>query len=200
MAETKLESTLRSIVRQYGFEKVSQALRDVKNSDRGPKRSNHSGRHKMSSNSGAVVKPRKKRTKLSAPEYVTRANISSEKKPLVAELARRFEDKSFLPALADIRNFCQIYGIDELGSKSRSSAVPRVFKFIAAMETDDIRRILNDGMFSGPSRLRPIADAIRSSAGLRTVARSPTARTPAPSSSLPDTEAASSPDSPGVRT
>ena len=90
--------------------------------------------------------------------------------PLV-ELAARFERKAFLPTFGDIRHFCHTYGIDEPASKSRASAIPRVFKAIAAMEAEDIQRMLDDGMFSGPSRLAPIADAIRRSSKARSQAR-----------------------------
>ena len=60
-----------------------------------------------------------------------------EKEPAIVALANRFQDKSFLPTFGDIANFCQIYGIDEPASKSRASAIPRVFKFIASMEAKE---------------------------------------------------------------
>ena len=94
------------------------------------------------------------------PEYVAKMDLPSEKKRGMAELAKRFEEKAFLPSFGDIRKFCRIYRIVEPASKSRVSALPRVFKFIATLETSDIQRILDDGLFSGPSRLGPIADAI----------------------------------------
>ena len=96
-----------------------------------------------------VTKPQKKRAKVNAPEYVVKMELSSEKEPIAVELAKRFEKKAFLPTFGDIRNFCQIYEIDEPASKSRASAIPRVFKFIATMEAGEIQRILDDGMFFG---------------------------------------------------
>ena len=66
-----------------------------------------------------------------------------------------------MPTFGDIRNFCQVYGIDEPASKSRASAIPRVFKFMATMSDEEVQGILDGGMFSGPSRVGPIADAIR---------------------------------------
>ena len=200
MVENELEDTLRSIVRQYGFEKVSQSLREMEISSHRSRYSERSRRHEAPSDNGPAAKSGKRRAKVAAPDYAAKMEISPEKRPLVAEIARRFDDKSFLPAFGDVRNFCQIYGIDEPASKSRTSAIPRIFKFIAAMETGDIRRILDDGTFSGPSRLGPIADAIRSRAGLRAAARSPASRTPSPSSSLPAAEVNSSPISPRGRT
>ena len=158
MSKAKLKDTLRLIVRQYGFEQVGRSLREIRLADRQLKSSKQS---KVLSNNKAVTKSPKKRAKVNAPEYVAKMELSTEKEPMAVELAKRFENKAFLPTFGDIRNFCQIYGIDEPASKSRTSAIPRVFKFIATMETDEIQRILDDGMFSGPSRLGPIADAIR---------------------------------------
>ena len=158
MSKSKLKDTLRLIVHQYGFEQVDRSLREIRLADRQLKSPKQS---KALSDQKAVTKPLNKRAKINAPEYVAKMELSSEKKPIAAELAKRFENKAFLPTFGDIRNFCQIYGIDEPASKSRASAIPRVFKFIATMETDEIQTILDDGMFSGPSRLGPIADAIR---------------------------------------
>ena len=158
MSKAKLKDTLRLIVRQYGFEQVDQSLREIHLADRQLKSSKQS---KVLSDKKAVTKSLNKRAKVNALEYVAKMELSAEKKPVAVELANRFENKAFLPTFGDIRNFCQIYGIDEPASKSRASAIPRVFKFIATMEPDEIQRILDDGMFSGPSRLGPIADAIR---------------------------------------
>ena len=160
MTETKLKDTLRLMVQQYGFEQVDRSLREIHLADRQLKRSKQA---RVSADNDKATMPEKNRAKVNAPEYVSKMELSSEKEPIVVELAKRFENKAFLPTFGDIRNFCQIYGIDEPASKSRVSAIPRVFKFITAMETGEIQKILDAGMFSGPSRLAPIADAIRRS-------------------------------------
>ena len=158
MTETKLKDTLRSIVSQYGFEQVDRSLREIQFSDTQPDIPNQNG---TPPDNLEAAKPKRKRAAVTAPQYVAKMNLSSEKEPAAVELARRFENKSFLPTFGDISNFCQVYGIAEPASRSRASAIPRVFKFIAAMEADDAQKILDYGMFSGPSRLGPIADAIR---------------------------------------
>ena len=158
MPAPKLKAELRSIINQYGFKQVERSLREISLSGcrlEAPKR------HKASSDSGMTKKLKKRQAKITAQGYVAKMELPSEKKPGMVELAKRFQEKSFLPAFGDIRNFCQIYGIDEPASKSRANAIPRVFKFIVAMETNEVQRILDNGMFSGPSRLGPIADAIR---------------------------------------
>lgn len=158
MPAPKLKAELRSMINQYGFKQVDQSLREIRLSDR---QLEATKRHKPSPNVGMARKPRKRQAKVTAQDYIAKMELPSEKKPLMIEFAKRFQDKAFLPAFGDIRNFCQIYGIDEPASKSRASAIPRVFRFIVAMETNKAQRILDDGMFSGPSRLGPIADAIR---------------------------------------
>lgn len=158
MPDLKLKAELHSMINQYGFKQVERSLKEIRLSDcqlEAPKQ------HKASSDAGMTKKPRKRQPKVTAQGYVAKMDLPSEKKPVMIELAKRFQEKSFLPAFGDIRNFCQIYGIDEPSSKSRASAIPRIFKFIVAMETSEVQRILDNGMFSGPSRLGPIADAIR---------------------------------------
>lgn len=160
MAETKLKDKLRLIVRQYGYDQVNETLGEIHTSDRQHKKAKQ-GKTSLDNDRG--TRPEKKRVKPNAIEYVAKMELFSEKEPLVTELAKRFEHKTFLPTLGDYRNFCQIYGIDEPVSKSRISAIPRIFRFISSMETDELQRILDDEMFSGPSRLAPIADEIRRS-------------------------------------
>ena len=92
MTKTKLKDTLRLIVRQYGFEQVDQSLREIRLADRQPKSSKQ---NKVLSDNEAVTKPQKKRTKVNAPEYVAKMELSAEKEPIAVELANRFEDKAF---------------------------------------------------------------------------------------------------------
>ena len=151
MTEAKyLKDMLCLMVDRHGPEQVGRALREVVSAHR----RKNSNKKKASPKSNAKAK------KKTAPEYVAKMDLPSEKKPAMAELAKRFEEKNFLPRFGSIREFCRIYRIVEPASKSRVSALPRIFKFIATMETSKIQRILDDGMFSGPSRLGPIADAI----------------------------------------
>lgn len=160
MTKRKLETTLRPIVQEHGLGSVLEALGKI------------ASEHDAQSTSPLAVngvgetaktkKPRKRRSKPNAVEYAAKMELPSDKQNAVVTLAERFESKDFLPTFGDIRNFCEISGIDVPASKTRVSAIPRVFKFLAnEMEADEVQRILDDGMFSGPSRLGPIADAIR---------------------------------------
>ena len=110
----------------------------------------------------SAAKPtRRRRSTPTATRYVAKMDVAPDKTPLVSELAARFDAKSFLPSFGDIRTFCDVYGVDVPASRGRASAIPRVFKRISSMEVASLRRIIDEGHFSGPSRLGPISDAIR---------------------------------------
>lgn len=162
MTEAKyLKDMLCLMVDRHGPEQVDRALREIVSAHR----RKSSNKAKAPSKNSAKAKPEKKKTtapkkKTTAPEYVAKMELPSEKKRGLAELAKRFEEKNFLPSFGDIREFCLIYRIVEPASKSRVSALPRIFKFIATLESSDIQKILDSGLFSGPARLGPIADAI----------------------------------------
>ncbi len=151
-----IEAALRPIVHQYGLGRVLESLGKIADAQ-----CESSVQVGGSSAADRGKKPKKRSVKATAPEYVSKLEPSLEKTAPVVELAKRFECKAFLPTFGDIAHFCQIYGIEVPASKTRASAIPRVFKHIASMETKEIQRMLDDGLFSGPSRLGPIADAIR---------------------------------------
>ncbi len=143
MTDSKLKDSLQSMVQEYGLGMVLKSLGEIADA-RGP---------------GA--RPRRRKRAPTAPEYVSKMQLPVEKSRAVTELAERFQKKAFLPTFGDIANFCQTYLIDIPASRSRASAIPTVFKFIAEMEASEIQRILAYELFSGPSRLGPISEAIR---------------------------------------
>ena len=160
MVTPKLETTLRSIVQEHGFGSVLKALGKI--ASEYDAQSSSVLAVDSAGKSAQAKKPRKRAPKPNAAEYAAKMELPKDKKAAVVALAERFERKDFLPTFGDIRNFCDMYGINVPASKTRASAIPRVFKFLAnEMEADEVQRILDYGMFSGPSRLGPIADAIR---------------------------------------
>ena len=165
MTQASLEGALRSMVRRYGFEQVNESLQEIGISDSYLEKPNHKA---MPPTDSVDAQANKRTPRITAIEYVAKMDLPPEKKAPVTELAKRFERKSFLPSTGDIANFCQVYRLDKPASKSRASAIPRVFKYIASMDAIAIQKILDEGMFSGPSRLGPIADAIRNNGRART--------------------------------
>ena len=81
--------------------------------------------------------------------------------------AQHFEDGAFLPSAADIREFCRTHNLQLSKSVSRATSIPRVFTFLAAMDSAVLTKLLDEGSFSGPTRLAPVADAIRNRSVVR---------------------------------
>ena len=156
--EEDLRTALVSIVKRFGFEKVHEALHEIVPPQTTLNSVEEPALPKRPRNKGARTKPCR-----SAVKYVCTIDMTREKKTRVIErAAREFDRRTFLPTVGDLRSFCEVYGIEEPKSKSRASGIPRIFKFLATMETVDVEKILNNRMFSGPTELGPIADAIRS--------------------------------------
>ena len=153
MSDSKLRTVLRPLIQEYGLGMVLRTLGEIE--DARCENIEH-----LQSPPGTTSGTTQKRRKITAPEYVKGMAIPADKAAAVTELAERFHQKSFLPTFGDVANFCEMYRIELPVSRSRVGAMRRIFKFIAAMEADEIQRILDYGMFSGPSRLGPIAEAI----------------------------------------
>ncbi len=160
LGEFAVRNNLRSMVQEHGFELVNQILSEIGSSEHERELSNRATRPETGA-AGVRTSRRKTKRPVAAPQYVAKMELQPEIERSIVELANRFQDKTFLPTFGDVANFCQSYGIDEPASRTRSSAIPRVFKLLASMEADEIQRIVDWGMFSGPSQLRPISEAIR---------------------------------------
>ena len=151
MKSKSLAQELRLLVNRHGFKAVNLELRTLK-VEQEPTRQPERGKQ---------AKARQRNGRANAIEYVQKLDVDADKRPAVMALAERFEAKRFLPSCADIRNFCAIYDIEPPASKSRAAAIPRLFKYFAAMDTKDVERLSTDEAYSGPSELGPLAEAIR---------------------------------------
>ena len=154
MKPPSLKTELRSLVSRYGIERVSREVDKIAASVRRAADGKHDPNRATRENG-------RQRPRTTAPEYVGKMDISSDRRTAMLALAARFDEKSFLPAWVDIRHFCEMYGIETPASRSRAGAIPRVFRFLAGMEPCELRKLLDRRTFSGPSRLGPIAEAIR---------------------------------------
>ena len=157
MENATLRLKLWSMIDQYGIDQVAQVLQEVRGSCSRPKEAK-ANRPPRKQEAGTRKKPQEK---AAVSEYVAKMEVPAGNRVAITELAKRFQDGAFLPTFADISDFCALHGIEEPKSKSRASAVPRVFKFLAAMGAKDVMRIVDHKLYSGPTRLGPIAEAIR---------------------------------------
>lgn len=158
--DDKLRAALDSIVRRFGFENVSRALGEFESASTA-RRPRPQGGERREKQRGLRMSSKPRRT---AIEYVRKMDLPAERAELIGRAAEAFKQRDFLPTMGDVRSFCETYGIEEPKSKSRVDGIPRIFKFLVTMQLSDIQRMLDDGMFSGPAELGPIADAIRGKA------------------------------------
>lgn len=158
----KLENDLRTMVSRYGMGRVQDTLRQIDGAVRPRKKEMEVSTRDMANrgNGAGQLRPRNP-----AQTYVSKREFPAAANGVLAELAQKFDDKIFLPTLADIKNFCQLYGIEPPASSSRGSAMPRIFRRLSQLPSEDLWAILRTGAFSGPSQLAPIADAIRRRSG-----------------------------------
>ena len=157
MSSDRLEETLHELVRRHGMSSILRHLANIQ--------------YLLDKPSSSTSPPRRnnaQKVKLSAVEYVRRMTLPSDKAKVMIRAAGRFDDKSFLPTIADVREFCRVHGMEPPKTGSRASSIPRVFTYLATMDTARLTQILDKGAFAGPARLAPIADAIR---GYRTSPR-----------------------------
>ena len=145
-------------MQEYGLGRVLKSLGETA-TDYAPRKA--AGRPAAQSNGRPAKKASPRKPRVTATAYVDKMNIHPGSYPAVAELAKRFENKSFMPSWYDVDRFCRMYGIETPASRSRANAIPRVFKRLATMDAEEVQKILDYGMFSGPSKLAPISEAIR---------------------------------------
>ena len=161
MPRHDITESLRALVSRHGISAVLRSLADIESSVDGAAR-------------GTEQKSRdRSRSKPCAVACVGRMSLAPHKTAAMRRAAELFDDKRFLPTLADIREFSRVHGIELPKSASRASSIPRVFTFMASMDKDAIDLTVDDGAFSGPTRLAPIADAIRGNAAARRHGSSP---------------------------
>ena len=149
-----LRLALEAVVQKFGFEEVEDALGKLREPKDEGRTETKAARRSVRGGAGA-------RRRLTAVEYVDKLDMPAERAGVIARAAEEFERRLFLPTLGDIRSFCQTYGIDEPRSRSRMGGIPRVFKFLRTMEAEEVERMLDERLFSGPAELGPIAEAIR---------------------------------------
>ena len=164
MTRNRLVATLRELVREHGYEQVNRSLCEISGLDGLAQDAVPSVGGSEQRAPGA--RGRRKRA-ATALERVEKMDLPSETAHSVVLLAKRFDEKSFMPTFGDIAHFCRVYDVEEPSSKSRAAAITRVFGTIAAMDAEDIQILLDYGAFSGPSRLGPISDAIARSGRAR---------------------------------
>ena len=190
MEEDRLSEALRAMVLEHGIQRVEHTLGEIRISAADNAADGRSRASVVRTHKASAGRPKKEKT--SASLYVSKLEVSDESRRILEEVAVKFDEKVFFPTFGEIRNFCSIHGVEVPASSSRVSAVPRIFKHLARLSPQELRAILQDGSFSGPSRLAPIADAIRRSSEQRMGIRGSVHRRPDSPSEVTETNRESS--------
>jgi hypothetical protein len=146
-----LENLLLVMLREWGHLEVENALaRLMANTQSLDELSAHERR----------ATPRK----LLAIEQLQRAKLSDAQIPSLTELARRFDQKQFLPSTSDVREFLIMIGERPSGIKDRAEAFRKLLKALVKYSPERLEQLANSSRHSGPSQLGPLSDAITSAA------------------------------------
>lgn len=147
-----LAEVLTALVREYGHEEVLQSLNSVA----------ASYKDRVSPNNGnSDAQDAAKKRKATPTELVERSLLPHASKILLRRLAERFEAKSFLPSIGDVRHFLEMNGFPDEKPIQRAEAFRVVLKVIAQMPEEAIGRLALSHVHSGPSELAPLSQAIK---------------------------------------
>lgn len=150
----QLEETLSSLVAVYGHKKVQSKLDRIKfGRDTSAK---HRQRDEAATKSADKPKPRRDAVAIAESLDL----IDSEKKAIIFDMARRYEEKKFMPNVNHVRAFLESLGEDVSRVKSRQQVTASVFRKLAELETPVLLDMQNRGLYGPPMTLGPIADAI----------------------------------------
>ena len=105
-----------------------------------------------------LKKPRAKPNALSAVQSLTLGD--EEKKGVLMVLARKYEEKTFMPNVNHVRAFLEQEGKDTSRIKSRQQVVSTVFKCLADWDTRQLRELDSRGVYGPPKSLSVIARSI----------------------------------------
>ena len=76
------------------------------------------------------------------------------------QIARRYEQKQFLPSVAAVTEFLTMMGADPGHLKDRIQAFRVLLKVLLQLSTERLTQLTNSSLHAGPSQLGPISEAI----------------------------------------
>jgi hypothetical protein len=145
-----LNRLLRMLVDEWGYEQVAEELRRT---DRVP---DGSDQLRIPS----TARSPKQKTILSPSEQVEKALLDPTRKQLLLQIARRYEQKQFLPSVAAVTEFLTMMGDDPGQLKDRVQAFRVLLRALLQLSADRLTQLTNSSLHSGPSQLGPISAAI----------------------------------------
>ena len=148
-----LRKLLSTLVDDCGYDVIRNVLNDLAPA--------HAGKSASRDEDGSVMRPRKPRAKPDAVAVVNSLmSMDEEKKNILMALARRYEDKMFMPNVNHVRAFLEREGEDASRIKSRQQAVSAVFRYLADWDAPRLQDLDSRGLYGPPKSLSTIAGSI----------------------------------------
>lgn len=154
-----LVDLLQTLVREWGFDEVQKSLANIfpASDDIGE---------------GALIRKRSRPQtsgrdvtrsgRPSARELVSKINDLNDKRDALVTIALKFDQKEFLPTVADMKEFLAMMGEETGALKDRSDGFRRLLNHLTQLPIERLERLASGTSYSGPSRLGPLSDAIKS--------------------------------------
>ena len=156
-----MEELLRVLVKEWGHQAVRQALNDIEGTTSAAL-AGRSGREERSGRASAGPGAGRERHKLNPVEQIAKMELPDSKKAVLLALASHFEKRLFLPTTADVKNFLEINHASAGILHGRDRALSKVLHILVGLSEESLGRMLQDDTHSGPARLGPLSEAIRS--------------------------------------
>lgn len=108
------------------------------------------------------IKPRSSlRTPRDIPQLVESIAVHTpEKAPMLTTLGARFQNKTFLPELKDVKRFFDSHSKSFGKLTSRDKAAPELFRFLSSLDDSELISLCELEETDGSSSLGLISDAI----------------------------------------
>lgn len=150
-----LSAVLTALASEYGLKNISIVLQSLDQGGDVP-----SGEYSL----GAL---RGSRNRKSALSQLGGVELPEEQKMPIRELADRFDRRSFLPSIPDVREFIIMMGERPGPIRDRSAAFRLLLPLLTKLSSERLRELALSDRHRGPSQLAPLSDAIGSSASER---------------------------------
>lgn len=145
-----LTNLLKTLLVEWGADEVRSTLENLIIQSDGEVRENYQ----------AGRSPSERSDRPTAINLVNRLELESERKRPLAILAARFDDKDFLPATADVREFIIMAGERPPTMKNRQDSFRNLLRVLLRLSPERLQQIADAASHAGPAQLGPISDAI----------------------------------------
>ena len=145
-----LTNLLKTLLVEWGPDEVRLALEKLITQSEGEVRE---GYQAARSQSERIDRP-------TAIDLVNRLELEDERRRPLSILAARFDDKDFLPATADVREFIIMAGERPPTMKNRQDSFRSLLDILLRLSPERLQQVAEAASHAGPAQLGPISDAI----------------------------------------